>query len=96
MRKVFRQVITGLVWSRRDGGDMMDKRSYTLIPKKKRRKRGTGFTSPCSRVGKKKKEKRKKLWVKFQKGGGSCVAVSPQWRKNKKRRKNQTGLDHLW
>lgn len=33
MRKVFRQVITGFVWSRRDGGDMLDRWLETLIPK---------------------------------------------------------------
>lgn len=35
MRKVFRQVITGLVWSRRDGGDMLARWLQTLIRKSK-------------------------------------------------------------
>lgn len=35
MRKVFRQVITGFVWSRRDGGDMLERWLQTLIRKEK-------------------------------------------------------------
>lgn len=78
MRKVFRQVITGFVWSRRDGGDMLDRWLETLIPKEKE----VGETLLFALQP---KGGEKKASGKIPKGGGSGVGVPQMEEKREKR-----------